>query len=91
MRRLLSLAVGLAVLPVAVAHADCDTHRWLDKVTNSGSTIELDNGSKWQVGEADRSTAERWKQDAQITACEGELINREDHESVRAERTSSGF
>ena len=51
----------------------------------------LDNGSHWRVDELDRSTTENWKQDAPITACTDELINREDHESVHARRTERGF
>jgi len=83
--------LALSLLPAAAAHADCDTRRMLNKVTQHGGQVELDNGSQWRVDDLDRPTAEQWKQDAPITACTDELINREDHESVRARRTKRGF
>ena len=86
--RLLPLLAGLFLLPALAARADCDTRRMLDKVTDHGAMVELDNGTQWKVADLDRPTAERWKQDAPITACTDELINREDHETVRAQKTS---
>ena len=88
-KTLLFLPVFLSP-PLAAARADCDTHRMLDKVSQHGAMVELDNGSQWKVADLDRSTTERWRQDAPITACEDELINREDHESARARRTDHG-
>ncbi len=87
----LSFLAGLLVLPAVAARADCDRHRMLNTVKQYGAVVELDNGSHWRVDELDRSIAQNWKQDAPITACRDELINREDHESVRAERTERGF
>lgn len=81
----------LLMLPALAAHADCDTHRMLNKITDHGGTVELDNGSQWHVDDLDRTTVQEWKQDAPITACTDELINREDHESVRARRSQRGF
>jgi hypothetical protein len=87
--RLLVLTAASLLLPMAAARADCDANRLLDKVTQHGAVVQLDNGSQWSVADLDRSTAEQWKQDAPVTACPDELINREDHESVRARRTDS--
>ena len=87
----LSFLVGLLLLPAMAARADCDPHRMLDKVLNNGTTVLLDNGSRWHVDDLDRSTTENWKRDAPITACTDQLINREDHESVHARRTKRGF
>lgn len=83
------LAAGVVLLPVA-ARADCDTDRRIEKVSPSGRVVELDNGSQWRIADTDQYVAARWKQDAPITACNDELINREDHESARAEETDSG-
>ena len=82
---------GLLLLPAVAARADCDPHRMLNSVTHDGARIELDNGSQWQVNELDRSTTRDWKQDAPITACTDELINREAHETVNARRTKRGY
>ena len=90
MRHILPLlAVSLVLLPVA-ARADCDSDRHLEKVSPSGRVVELDNGSQWRIADTDQYVAARWKQDAPITACDDELINREDHESARAEKTDAG-
>ena len=86
MRRFLPLLVAIGVLLPLAARADCDRDRRLDKVSQSGRTVELDNGSRWRIADTDQYVAERWKQDAPITACDDELINREDHESARAEK-----
>jgi hypothetical protein len=82
-----ALLLGL-LLPV-VAHADCH-YRRLDKVTNDGQTVELDDGSQWQVSDFDQSEAAVWQQDATITACDNELINTEVHESAQAREVKRG-
>jgi len=86
---LLLLTAGVVLLPQA-ARADCDSARRLEKVSPSGQVVELDNGSRWRIADTDQYVAARWKQDAPITACNDELINREDHESARAEETDPG-
>ena len=75
----LCFLVALLLLPAAAAHADCDRHRMLNTVTQRGAVVQLDNGSQWTVDDLDRPTARAWKQDAPITACTDQLINREDH------------
>lgn len=86
-----SFLAGALLLPAVVAHADCDPNRMLNSVTQDGTRIELDNGSQWRVDDLDRSTTRDWQQDAPITACSHELINREVHESVNARRIKRGF
>ena len=83
------LAVSLVLWPLA-ARADCDTERRVEKVSPSGRVVELDNGSQWLIADTYQYIAARWKQDAPITACNDELINREDRESARAEETDPG-
>lgn len=81
------LLIG-ALLPAA-AHADCH-HRRLDKVIDNGRTIQLDDGSQWQVSDFDQSEAASWQQDATITACDTELINTEEHETAAAHEVKRG-
>ncbi|HUB44765.1 MAG TPA: hypothetical protein VMB73_07260 [Acetobacteraceae bacterium] len=80
------LIVGL--LPLA-ARADCH-YRRLDHVSNDGATVQLDDGSQWDVSDYDRNEVTGWEQDATITACENELINTEVHESVEAREVTRG-
>jgi len=90
MRRLLPVILGVIVLllPLA-ARADCQ-HRRLEKITDQGRTVELDDGSRWQVSDVDQGTAANWQQDSTITACENELINTEEHEIAQARQTVRG-
>jgi len=81
------LAVGL-LLPLA-AQADCH-YRRLDHVGNDGATVQLDDGSQWDVSDYDQNEVTGWEQDATITACENELINTEVHESVEAREVKRG-
>jgi hypothetical protein len=82
-----ALLFGVLLLPAA--HADCH-HRRLDKVTDNGRTVQLDDGSQWQVSEFDQNEAASWQQDATITACENELINTEEHETAEAREVKRG-
>jgi hypothetical protein len=75
-------------LPLA-AQADCH-HRRLDKVTDNGRTVQLDDGSQWQISDVDQSETAAWQQDATITACDDELINTEEHETAEARQTKRG-
>ncbi|MBV9249711.1 MAG: hypothetical protein JO227_10770 [Acetobacteraceae bacterium] len=86
MKRLV-IIVLVAFAATTTAHARCDDERRVEKVTESGRIVELDDGSRWEVEEMDRDVAERWLQDAPITACDHELINQEDHETARARQT----
>lgn len=86
--RCATLLVGILLLPPA-AHADCH-HRRLDKVIDNGRTVQLDDGSQWQISEFDQSEAAGWQQDATITACENELINTEEHETAEAREVRRG-
>ena len=81
------LLIGL-LLPAA-AHADCH-HRRLDKVVDNGRTIQLDDGSQWEVSDFDQSEVGGWQQDATITACDTELINTEVHETAAAREVKRG-
>jgi len=81
------LLVGL--LPLA-AHADCQ-YRRLNSVSSDGATVQLDDGSQWDVSDYDQNEASGWQQDATITACGDELINTEVHESVEAREVKRGL
>jgi hypothetical protein len=83
-----TLLLGLLALPLA-AHADCH-HRRLDKVIDNGKTVQLDDGSEWQISDFDQSEAANWQQDATITACQDELINTEEHETAEAREVKRG-
>ncbi|HUN43784.1 MAG TPA: hypothetical protein VMU81_26105 [Acetobacteraceae bacterium] len=79
----------LGLLPLA-AHADCQ-YRRLNSVSNDGATVQLDDGSQWDVSDYDQNEARSWEQDATITACQDELINTEVHESVEAREVKRGL
>jgi hypothetical protein len=83
-----TLLFGIVLLPLA-ARADCH-HRRLDKVTDNGRTVQLDDGSQWQISEFDQTQTANWGQDATITACENELINTEEHESAEGREVKRG-
>jgi hypothetical protein len=83
-----ALVLALLLLPFA-AQADCH-HRRLDKVTDNGRVVQLDDGSEWQISDYDQSEAATWQQDATVTACDDELINTEVHETAQARRTRRG-
>jgi hypothetical protein len=83
------LATVMAPLAAHAADADCHSRR-LDKVTADGKTVQLDDGSQWHVSDYDQSEAASWQQDASITACEGELINTEEHETAEAHQVKRG-
>lgn len=52
--------------------------------------VQLDDGSQWRISDYDQSEAATWEQDATITACEGELINTEKHETAKAREVKRG-
>jgi hypothetical protein len=83
-----TLLVVVLLLPHC-ARADCH-HRRLDQVNGNGRTVQLDDGSQWEVSEFDRSEAAGWQQDATITACDAELINTETHETAAAREVKRG-
>lgn len=83
-----TLLLGVLLLPSS-AQADCH-HRRLDKVIDNGRTVQLDDGSQWQISEFDQNETVNWEQDATITACENELINTEEHESAEAREVKRG-
>ena len=58
-----TLLLGILLLPRCLARADCH-HRRLDKVIDNGRTVQLDDGSQWEVSDFDQSEAARWRQDA---------------------------
>lgn len=95
MHRLAMHRLGWATLLLATlmaplnARADCH-HRRLDKVSNDGRTVQLDDGSQWRVSDYDQSEAATWQQDATITACDTELINTENHETAEAREVKRG-
>ncbi len=90
MGRLGRATLGFAILLVPLsARADCH-HRRLDKVTDGGRMVQLDDGSQWQVSDYDQSEASTWQQDATITACQDELINTEKHETAEAREVKRG-
>jgi hypothetical protein len=58
-RLFLDVVLGFAILLVPLsARADCH-HRRLDKVTDGGRMVQLDDGSQWQVSDYDQSDAQR--------------------------------
>jgi hypothetical protein len=83
-----TLLLGVLLLPLS-ARADCH-HRRLDKVIDNGRTVQLDDGSQWDVSDFDQSEAAHWQQDATITACDSELINTEEHETAEAREVKRG-
>jgi hypothetical protein len=89
MHRLRRFLLLIGVLLPAAAHADCH-HRRLDKVIDNGRTVQLDDGSQWEVSDFDQSEASSWQQDATITACDTELINTEEHETAAAREVKRG-
>lgn len=84
-----TLLLGVLLLLPAAAHADCH-HRRLDKVSDNGRTVQLDDGSQWEVSDFDQGEAANWQQDATITACDTELINTEEHATAEAREVKRG-
>ena len=66
--------------------SSCESGHWIDSVMGDGSVIKLEDGSLWQVDDADTADSSTWVEATDIVVCDGKLINTEDNESVEAER-----
>lgn len=69
-----------------LGNASCESGHWIDEVTSNGAVVILEDGSIWRVSAEDESTTSLWPATTEIVACDGRLINTDDHESVIATR-----
>jgi hypothetical protein len=69
-----------------LSHGGCETGHWIESVMDDGSIIKLEDGSLWQVDDADTVDSALWLPTTEIIVCNGKLINTDDGESVEAER-----
>ena len=62
----------------------CDTGHWLVSVMDQGKRIKLEDGSIWQVNQADALDTARWLPATDILVCGNKLINGDADETITA-------
>jgi hypothetical protein len=64
----------------------CESGHWVESVSDDGQIIKLEDGSIWEVDDADTVDSALWLPTTDILACDAKLINTEDNETVSATR-----
>jgi hypothetical protein len=88
MRRLLisALAVGLALFAGTLAAHACEAGHWIEKVSDDGKIVILEDSSVWVIDPVDRVDTALWTETDEIIACADKLINTEEKEVAGARR-----
>ena len=66
--------------------SSCDDGLWIDRVSGNGAILVLSDGSVWRVDPVDQVTSSIWPPITDVIACDDEIINVDDGESVVARR-----
>jgi hypothetical protein len=91
--RIIAVCVGLMLASTA-AHANssqsryrsCEDGHWISDVMDDGHLIKLEDGSLWEVDEADTIDSTLWLPTSDVVVCAGKIINVDDNESVGVRR-----
>lgn len=81
----LSAAVAI-LIALTLSAAACDTGHWIDKVSDDGQIVLLEDGSVWAVDPGDEIDTALWLPTTSIIVCHGKLINTDDQEVAGAQR-----
>ncbi len=65
---------------------DANQATGLNQYQDDGQIIKLEDGSIWEVDDADTVDSALWLPTTDIVACDAKLINTEDNETVSATR-----
>ena len=87
MFRILAAAVGTLSLSSPGMAAECSpTAMEIRSVSEGGSTIELNDGSRWAVERTDQVFARVWLHAEKVLVCEGGLMKPNDVRPISAKR-----
>ncbi len=64
----------------------CDDGLWIERVSGNGAILVLSDGSVWRVDPVDQVTSSIWLPVTDVIACDDEIINVDDGESVSARK-----
>ena len=77
--------LGLAALIIPSAQA-CESGHWVKSVQADGKIVILEDGSVWEIDDADTVDTNLWLAMSEIVVCDDKLINTDDGETVDATR-----
>lgn len=87
MSRLLIAALLVVPLSTPGIAADCSSRELeIRSVSEGGSSIELNDGSRWAVERADQVFARVWLHAEKVLVCEGGLMKPNDARPISAKR-----
>ena len=84
MRTLLIVLTCFGLLASAAMASACESDHWIDKVSDDGSIVILEDGSVWLIDPVDTATTIAWTETDDIIACVDKLINTDDREVASA-------
>jgi hypothetical protein len=72
----------------SVSRSGCEADHSIEFVSEDGTIIKLEDGSVWEVDDADSVVSSIWLPTSEVVVCEekGTLINTDDNESVSVRR-----
>lgn len=68
----------------------CESGHWIDSVGGDGKIIKLEDGSMWEVDDADTVTTSIWLPTSEVVVCGTRMINADDSESAQVTPLNSG-
>lgn len=81
-----SMLIALVGMSARVKAQDCEAGYTIDSVLNDGKIITLNDGSVWEVDDADTADSATWVSGDEIVVCSGKLVNTDEDETVDATR-----
>ena len=84
MRKLLMALTCFGLLASAATARACEADHWIDKVSDDGGIVILEDGSVWLIDPVDRATTITWTEIDDVAACVDRLINTDEREVARA-------
>lgn len=80
-----AVAVLIITLTAEIAAA-CESGHWVKSVQADGKIVILEDGSVWEVDDAETVDTRLWLPTTEIVVCDDKLINTDDDETVDAMR-----
>lgn len=81
-----SIVMSVAMLLAASTTSACESGHSVRSVQADGKIVILEDGSVWEIDDADTVDSSLWLPMTEIVACDDKLINTEDDETVGAIR-----
>lgn len=81
------LVIGVAgsMIVYSTRAGACEEHL-IQKVSDHGHLVKLEDGSLWKIDARDAAKSVLWLQFAEVAVCDGRIIDEDAREEVRADR-----